>query len=173
MSDNDQAAAPRPIAVCRSYDDLRRAIAARCDDILMTREQLEAKAGLANGHSGKLLSPRAISKFGDVSLGLVLAATGLVLIVAEDSEALDRIRRQRDASHTHASQRRPGKRPRRSATGDQTLSQRAQRQRTQGRASALAAPKRDRNGLKNARTVTYAHRRNPTVPLAERQGVDI
>lgn len=113
MSDDADPAKARPLAICRSYDELRRAIAARCDDILMTRELLDAKSGLASGHSGRLLSPRAITKFGHISLGLVLAATGLVLIVAEDSEALDRIARQRDASHTHASQRRPGKRPRR------------------------------------------------------------
>lgn len=77
---------PRQIAVVRSYHDLRKAICARCDEIRMTREQLDFDAGLTNGHSGKLLSPRAIKKFGNVSLGRVLAATGLVLILAEDDE---------------------------------------------------------------------------------------
>jgi hypothetical protein len=81
------AAAPQPIATVRSYDDLRRAVADWCRQIGMTREELDDEAGLTNGHAGKLLSERAIKRLGIVSLGRVMAATGLVLIVAADPDA--------------------------------------------------------------------------------------
>jgi hypothetical protein len=81
------SAAPRPIAVARSYDDLRRAVADWCREIGMTREELDNEAGLTSGHSGKLLSARAVNRFGIVSLGRVLAACGLVIVVAIDPDA--------------------------------------------------------------------------------------
>jgi hypothetical protein len=80
-------AAPLPIATVRTYDDLRRAVADWCRQIGMTREELDDEAGLTSGHSGKLLSARAVSKFGNVTLGRVLAACGLVIVVAIDPDA--------------------------------------------------------------------------------------
>lgn len=77
----------QPIAVVRSYDDLRCAVADWCRQIGMTREELDTEAGLTDGHSGKLLSARAVSKFGNVTLGRVLAACGLVIVVAIDPDA--------------------------------------------------------------------------------------
>jgi hypothetical protein len=77
----------RAIAVVRSYDDLRIALRAWCSEIGMTRVELDEQAGLADGHSGKLLSPRAVKTFGRVSLGRILAATGLVLVLAMDVDA--------------------------------------------------------------------------------------
>ena len=56
------ATEPRPIAVVRSYDDLRRALRTWCDHIGMTRADLDEQAGLADGHSGKLLAPRAVRR---------------------------------------------------------------------------------------------------------------
>jgi hypothetical protein len=78
---------PQPIRIVRSYDDLRRAVADWCRQIGMTREELDTEAGLTDGHSGKLLSARAVSKFGNVTLGRVLAACGLVIVVAIDPDA--------------------------------------------------------------------------------------
>jgi hypothetical protein len=78
---------PQPIAVVRSYDDLRRAVADHCASIAMSRMELDAEAGLTDGHSAKLLSAHARKKFGIVTLGRVMAAAGLVLIVAIDPEA--------------------------------------------------------------------------------------
>jgi hypothetical protein len=88
-------ATPQPIATVRSYDELRRAVADYCDRIGMTRMELDRRAGITEGHAGKLLARKAVKKFGPMSLGLVLAATGLVLIVAEDHEA------QPHAEHAH------------------------------------------------------------------------
>jgi hypothetical protein len=81
------AGAPLPIATVRSYDDLRRAVADWCRQIGMTREELDVEAGLTNGHASKLLSEHAIKRFGIVTLGRVMAAAGLVLIVAIDPDA--------------------------------------------------------------------------------------
>jgi hypothetical protein len=78
---------PQPIATVRSYDDLRRAVADWCLQIGLTRQQLDAEAGLTDGHSGKLLSASAVSKFGNVTLGRVLAACGLIIVVAIDPDA--------------------------------------------------------------------------------------
>jgi hypothetical protein len=80
-------AAPHPIATVRTYDDLRRAVADWCRQIGMTRQQLDTEAALTDGHSGKLLSAHAVSKFGNVTLGRVLAACGLVIVVAIDPDA--------------------------------------------------------------------------------------
>jgi len=81
------AGALQPIATVRSYDDLRRAVANHCDRVGMSRMELDAEAGLTDGHSAKLLSARARKKLGIVTLGRVMAAAGLVLIVAIDPDA--------------------------------------------------------------------------------------
>jgi hypothetical protein len=80
-------ATARPIAVARSYHDLQRAVIDWCDRIGLTRDELDAEAGIATGHAGKLLSSKAVKKFGIVTLGRVMAAAGLVLIVAVDPES--------------------------------------------------------------------------------------
>jgi hypothetical protein len=79
--------AVQPIAIVRSYDDLRRVVADWCEAIHMTRAELDMEAGLADGHAGKLLARRARKKLNIVSLGRIMAAAGLVLIVARDHEA--------------------------------------------------------------------------------------
>jgi hypothetical protein len=83
--------APQPIAVVRSYDALRRVVADWCEQNHITRAELDAEAGLTDGHAGKLLASKARKKLGMVSLGRVMAAAGLVLIVAVDPEAPLRI----------------------------------------------------------------------------------
>jgi hypothetical protein len=88
-----------PIAAVRSYDDLRRVVADWCETIHMTRAELDVEAGLADGHAGKLLANRAQRKLSMVSLGRIMAAAGLVLIVARDHEAPQRA----GNASTHAS----------------------------------------------------------------------
>ncbi len=65
----------------------RQALAAWCEQIGMTRLELDERAGLAGGHSGKLLADRAVKKFGNVSMRWVLAALGLRLVLEVDPEA--------------------------------------------------------------------------------------
>jgi hypothetical protein len=90
---------PRPIAIVRSYDDLRRVVADWCESIHLTRAELDIEADLAEGHAGKLLARRARKKLNIVSLGRIMAAAGLVLIVARDHEAPQR----KSTASTHAS----------------------------------------------------------------------
>lgn len=78
---------PRALAIIRTADDFRRAIREWCVVTHITRADLDARAGLADGHASKLLSPRQIKKFGFKSFPLVLAAAGLALVLVEDDEA--------------------------------------------------------------------------------------
>jgi hypothetical protein len=101
VSGGAKTAAPRPLAVCRSYDDLRRAIAAFCADQGITRQDLDADAGLTDGHAGKLLAPRtlrrAIKRFGDVSFGRVLDALDLEIVLQVRADAAERTKPPSDA----------------------------------------------------------------------------
>lgn len=81
------AGTPPPLGVARSFDDVRRFVADHCERIAMSRAELDFEAGLTDGHSAKLLARRARKRLGPVSLGRVLAAAGLVLIVAVDPDA--------------------------------------------------------------------------------------
>ncbi|HTC04896.1 MAG TPA: hypothetical protein VK749_15945 [Xanthobacteraceae bacterium] len=80
-------AALRSIALARSYSDVQRAIADHCENIGMSRAELDHEADIAIGNSSKALARRARKRLGWVTLGRVLAAAGLVLIVAIDPDA--------------------------------------------------------------------------------------
>lgn len=99
VSDQARTAAPQPIAVCRRYDDLRRAIVAFCADNGITRQELDARAALADGHSAKLLAPRtvrrAIRRFGNVSFGRVLEALGLEIVLQVRPDAAEAVAREK------------------------------------------------------------------------------
>ena len=58
----------RQLAVCRTYEELRDAIAAYCAQYTITRQELDHRAGLADGHSAKLLAPATVKRFGSTSL---------------------------------------------------------------------------------------------------------
>jgi hypothetical protein len=94
MTDNRPAestgaasAAPRPIGTARSYDDVRRIVAEHCASLGMSRAELDAEAGIADGNAAKALARRARKRLGWVTLGRVMAAVGLVLQVAIDPDA--------------------------------------------------------------------------------------
>jgi hypothetical protein len=70
--------------ICRSYDELIDAIAARVVEINTTHLALDAKTGLASGHSGKLLAVRRTKGYGKLSLDLHLQALGLAIVVIPD-----------------------------------------------------------------------------------------
>jgi hypothetical protein len=53
----------------------------------MSRAELDAEADIADGNASKALARRARKRMGWVTLGRILAAAGLVLIVAEDRDA--------------------------------------------------------------------------------------
>jgi hypothetical protein len=76
----------RSLRTIRSYDDLQAALRERSADLRMRRLDLDARAGLADGHSGKLLGPGQKKRFGIVTLGLVLQALRVRLIMVDDSD---------------------------------------------------------------------------------------
>jgi hypothetical protein len=78
------AAAARLIG---NYDDLIDAIRTRVAELCISRNELDHLAGIANGHSGKLLGPGRIKRFGRITLGPTLGAIGCKLILVEDPAA--------------------------------------------------------------------------------------
>ena len=81
-----------PLAVVRDYDGLRAALRARADQLQVTRLVLDDATGLPAGYCAKLLAPVPSKNLGCVSLGLLLGALGLKLLVVQDDEALARIK---------------------------------------------------------------------------------
>jgi hypothetical protein len=85
---------PKLLATVRDYDELIAAIRARRDELEVTHETIGEVAGIASGHASKLLCDPPMKRMGIISLGAVLGALGLKLIVVEDEEALARVRRR-------------------------------------------------------------------------------
>jgi hypothetical protein len=74
-----------------SYEDLHRIMRARASELNLSRESIDAIAGLQDGYAAKLLSPRPIKKLGPLSIPLVLPALGLKLIVIVDEQQTRKI----------------------------------------------------------------------------------
>jgi len=83
----DELSSIRPLAVAYDYAGLHQAIRARAAALGYTNETLDEVAGLQSGYSGKLLGPKMPRKFGPVSLGAVMGALGLCLVIVEDPSA--------------------------------------------------------------------------------------
>lgn len=90
-ADQEAKAAPNGAAnhlgVARSYADIARIIADYCEYIGMSRTTLDAEAFIGSGHAAKALARRARKRLGWTTLGRVMDALGLVLIVARDPAA--------------------------------------------------------------------------------------
>lgn len=91
----------RQLATVRDYDGLHAALRNRASELQVTREAIDAVSGLQDGYAAKLLAPVPIRMANKESLGPLLAALGLVLIVAEDAETLAKITK-RMAKRRHA-----------------------------------------------------------------------
>lgn len=83
---------PRQLAVVRSYAELHAAIRARVEELDVSRLCLDDAAGFTGGYASKLLAPRPTKLMGKMSLGIMLGALGLALVVVEDPVALARIK---------------------------------------------------------------------------------
>jgi hypothetical protein len=79
----------RKLAVVTDYADLVRALRDRAQALDVNRLDLDEAAGLPAGYSGKVLGPAMVKSLGRVSLGTLLGALGLALVVVE----VDRPRR--------------------------------------------------------------------------------
>ncbi len=79
---------PRQIATVRDYDGLIEALRARALEIGATREAIDEVGGLQKGYAAKVLAPSAVKGLGRMSMGPVLGALGLMLVVVEDVAAM-------------------------------------------------------------------------------------
>jgi hypothetical protein len=79
---------PRRIAVVRSYDDLVVALRGRVDELKVAQIGLDEELHLARGHVNKLIGPVPVKSLGRETLGPIIQALGLVMILEEDPIAL-------------------------------------------------------------------------------------
>jgi hypothetical protein len=84
--------APRIIAEARDYAELIRAFRTWIHELNVAGETVDYVAGLPLRYCGKLLAPVPVRSIGRTSLGPLLGALGLKLVVAVDHETLERIR---------------------------------------------------------------------------------
>lgn len=86
----------RQIAVVRTWQELHAALRARSDELGWKRTALDELAGAAStpGYFAKLLAPIPIRNLGPQSFGAVITTLGLMLIVVEDVEMVERMRRR-------------------------------------------------------------------------------
>jgi hypothetical protein len=87
--------APPFARVVFDYRALVDAFRERSDQLEMTRLELDRLSYLAPGHSGRLLSPNSINNknsrgFGIKSLGDMMQALGLIIMLVEDPGARDK-----------------------------------------------------------------------------------
>lgn len=80
----------RQLAIVDDYDGLLEALRDRAEELDVSRATLDAETHLQKGYSAKLLC--GMKGFGRSSTGPLLQKMGLVLIVAEDVEATERLR---------------------------------------------------------------------------------
>lgn len=78
---------PRQLATVRSYDELIAALRARSLELNATREAIDEVAGLQKGYTAKVLAPAAPKGLGRISMGPLLGALGVVLVMVEDAES--------------------------------------------------------------------------------------
>jgi hypothetical protein len=89
----------------QDYVGLRDAVRARVEQLNISRACLDNVAGLPSGLAGKLLSQgesKDVKRFGLLSLGLVLQATGLKMLLVDDRDALAKVQpmfEERDISN--------------------------------------------------------------------------
>jgi hypothetical protein len=80
------------IAEARDYGQLIDALRSRLDSLNTTMEVVDDVAGLPLRYSSKIFAPVPVKSVGKVSLGPILGALGLKLLVAVDEEMFERIR---------------------------------------------------------------------------------
>lgn len=78
-------------APIRSMPELVDAIRRRRDELNISHETIDNIAGLQSGYTSKLLGPIQLKGFSHMSLGAVLGALGIGLVVIEDPEATAKV----------------------------------------------------------------------------------
>lgn len=83
--------APTVLAVVADYGELIAALRARRDLLRLNHETIDAVSGLQAGYTSKLMADPPMKSLGLVSLGPMLGALGLRLLVVHDGKALKRV----------------------------------------------------------------------------------
>lgn len=91
------ATSPRQLAVATTHAEVVAALRARAEQLQWSRQALDGIAGLTDGYAAKMLAPVPIKGLGPQTLGPILGAMGLVIIVAEDPKLLAAARRIAEA----------------------------------------------------------------------------
>jgi hypothetical protein len=93
VTDGAIAALGKPLAVARDYDELLAALRTRVEELRISRAGLdEAMKTLPDGYAGKILAPFPVRSLGRVSLGPIIQALGLAIVLVEDEKALEKMR---------------------------------------------------------------------------------
>jgi hypothetical protein len=80
--------APRQLAEATDYHELIAAFRNRAAELQVSGETIDEVAGLPCRYAAKLLGPNAVRRVGAISLGPLLGALGIKLVVVEDENAL-------------------------------------------------------------------------------------
>jgi hypothetical protein len=83
-----------PLAIVRSFDDLRDLFRARVAELNISLDTLDEISGLPVRYSSKLLALEPSKQLGAISFSALLGALALQLVAMEDAEALARIQRR-------------------------------------------------------------------------------
>jgi hypothetical protein len=78
----------RQLAEATTYDGLIAAFRNRAAELQVAGETIDEVAGLPARYSAKLLGPNQIRRIGAISLGPLLGALALKLVIVEDEDAL-------------------------------------------------------------------------------------
>jgi hypothetical protein len=78
------------LAIVRDYDESRVALRARCEQLNISRLEIDRLSGLPNGYASTVLSNAPRKRIGPANIGPMLADLGLALVVVEDAEAMAR-----------------------------------------------------------------------------------
>jgi hypothetical protein len=141
----------RHLAIVHSYAELIAALRARVVELGTTGEVVDEVSGLPARYTAKLLAlPVPVKALGPISLAPLLGALGLKLIVAEDTEALEKIRHRleprKSTNHTNAFLPTPDHRRKRSPfAGDSEWGKLMRNRRT-----LLSSPKTRRRQARHA-----------------------
>lgn len=79
-------------APIRSMPELLDALRARRDALNVSHETIDAISGLQSGYTSKLLAPKPIKNLGPITMGPLLGALGLAIVVVEDQEQVLRVK---------------------------------------------------------------------------------
>lgn len=96
----------RILAEATDYTSLLDAFRARAAELGIARLEIDEIGGLASGYAAKLLGPNPIKTFGRISLGPLLGALALKIVIVEDTDMLPRVAGRISHRNPNAGQRR-------------------------------------------------------------------